>query len=130
MLHDIKPALLSYFFHVPPFCKKIIMKHFSTNYPVGNYMLKVNNRNPRTISEICSKLTIKTSERRSRSSVAFSQTSAERAEAYFDPSQTTYLEFFCENTKGRCLFLQKFHLACMTEFHIQSYLQGFIQHAP
>ena len=32
--------------------------------PVGNYMFKVNNRNTRTICEICSKLTIKTLERR------------------------------------------------------------------
>ena len=30
----------------------------------GNYLLKVNNRNNRTSCEICSKLTIKTSERR------------------------------------------------------------------
>ena len=30
----------------------------------GNYMLKVSNRNSRTRREICSKLTIKTSERR------------------------------------------------------------------
>ena len=32
--------------------------------PAGNYMLKVNNRNSRTRCEICSKLTIKTPERR------------------------------------------------------------------
>ena len=32
--------------------------------PTGNYMFKVNNRNPRTRCEICSKLTIKTPERR------------------------------------------------------------------
>ena len=32
--------------------------------PVGNYMFKVNSRNTRTRSEICSKLTIKTPERR------------------------------------------------------------------
>ena len=34
--------------------------------PVGNYMFKVNNRNPRLMCEICSKLTIKTPERRQR----------------------------------------------------------------
>ena len=33
-------------------------------YPVGIYLLKVNNRNTRTRCEICSKLTIKTPERR------------------------------------------------------------------
>ena len=33
-------------------------------YPGGNYMFKVNNRNIRTKCEICSKLTIKTPERR------------------------------------------------------------------
>ena len=33
-------------------------------YPAGNYMLKVNNRNTRTMCEICSKLTLKTPERR------------------------------------------------------------------
>ena len=32
--------------------------------PAGNYMFKVNNRNTRTRYEICSKLTIKTPERR------------------------------------------------------------------
>ena len=32
-------------------------------YPVGNYILKVNNRNTRARCEICSKLTIKTPER-------------------------------------------------------------------
>ena len=32
--------------------------------PVGIYMLKVNNRNTRTRFEICSKLTLKTRERR------------------------------------------------------------------
>ena len=35
----------------------------STN-PAGNYMFKVNNRNTRTRYEICSKLSIKTPERR------------------------------------------------------------------
>ena len=55
------------------------MKHNITNYdtyydtyntkydtynPAGNYMFKVNNRNTRTRCEICSKLTIKTPERR------------------------------------------------------------------
>ena len=33
--------------------------------PVGNYMLKVNNRNTKTMCEICSKLTIQTPELRS-----------------------------------------------------------------
>ena len=32
--------------------------------PVGNYMFKVNNRNTRTSCGVCSKLTIKTPERR------------------------------------------------------------------
>ena len=35
-----------------------------TQFPAGNYMFKVNNRNTRTKCEICSKLTIKTPERR------------------------------------------------------------------
>ena len=34
------------------------------HFPVGIYLLKVNNRNTRTRCEICSKLTIKTPERR------------------------------------------------------------------
>ena len=34
------------------------------HFPAGNYMFKVNNRNTRTRCEICSKLTIKTPERR------------------------------------------------------------------
>ena len=36
----------------------------SVAFPVGNYMFKVNNRNTRTRCGICSKLTIKTPERR------------------------------------------------------------------
>ena len=35
------------------------------NNPVDNYMFKINNRNTKTTCEINSKLTIKTSERRS-----------------------------------------------------------------
>ena len=34
------------------------------SYPAGNYMFKVNNRNTRTRKETCSKLTVKTPERR------------------------------------------------------------------
>ena len=37
---------------------------FWFRYPAGNYMFKVNNRNTRRRCEICSKLTIKVSERR------------------------------------------------------------------
>ena len=37
---------------------------FSDPYPAGNYMFEVNNRNFRTRSETCSKLTIKTAGRR------------------------------------------------------------------
>ena len=33
-------------------------------YPAGKYLFKVNNVNTRTMYEICSKLTIKTSQRR------------------------------------------------------------------
>ena len=40
----------------------IVMKVFY-NHPVGIYMFKVNNRNTRIRRKICSKLTIKTSER-------------------------------------------------------------------
>ena len=37
--------------------------------PAGNYMIKVNNKNTRTTCEICSKLIIKTSERRQETKV-------------------------------------------------------------
>ena len=61
------PTFLSYF---PKF--RITMEDMctfmepsaSSQYPVGNYMFKVNNRNTRTRCEIYSKLTIKTPERR------------------------------------------------------------------
>ena len=43
---------------------KFITKTFSTVTQAGKYMFKVNNRNTRTKCEICSKLTIKTPERR------------------------------------------------------------------
>ena len=44
------------------FCEESLLSFISK--PAGNYMFKVNNRNPRTRSGICSKLTIKTPERR------------------------------------------------------------------
>ena len=37
---------------------------YKTNNPVGNHMFKVNNKNTRTRCKKCSKLTIKTPERR------------------------------------------------------------------
>ena len=42
----------------------ILSKFEQINYTVEIYMFKVNNRNTRTSCEICSKLTIKTPERR------------------------------------------------------------------
>ena len=47
---------------ITPICKP--MRLGRKNCPAGNYMFKVNNRNTRTKCEICSKLTIKTPERR------------------------------------------------------------------
>ena len=50
-----------------PYWKSESRPHFSrwsTILPVGIYLLRVNNRNTRTSCEICSKLTIKTPERR------------------------------------------------------------------
>ena len=44
--------------------KEIMQNMQSLNFSAGNCMLKVNNRNTRTRCEICSKLTIKTPERR------------------------------------------------------------------
>ena len=49
-------------------CQMAAMPRMSNNteiYPVGIYLLKVNNRNTRTRCEMCSKLTIKTPVRRS-----------------------------------------------------------------
>ena len=44
---------------------KFVLAHLDVcSSPAGNYMFKVNNRNTRTRCEICSKLTIKTPERR------------------------------------------------------------------
>ena len=44
--------------------KRLSNIYLGKSYPAGNYMFKVNNRNTRTRCEICSKLTIKTPERR------------------------------------------------------------------
>ena len=44
--------------------KMSVRKVITFNFPVGIYLLKVNNRNTTTRCEICSKLTIKTPERR------------------------------------------------------------------
>ena len=43
---------------------KMMKNAFYFMFPVGIYLLKVNNRNARARCEICSKLTIKTPERR------------------------------------------------------------------
>ena len=53
--------------HVVKYCKVkeiIITRSLITVYPVGIHLLKVNSRNTRTRFAICSKLTIKTPERR------------------------------------------------------------------
>ena len=42
----------------------LLLGPFLNTYPAGIYLLKVNNRNTRTRCVICSKLTIKTPERR------------------------------------------------------------------
>ena len=46
------------------FSKNLLDTNPPPHIPVGNYKFKVNNRNTRTRCEICSKLTIKTPERR------------------------------------------------------------------
>ena len=43
---------------------KNVYEYLQQTNPAGIYLLKVNNRNTRTRCEICSKLTIKTPERR------------------------------------------------------------------
>ena len=45
-------------------CLSLQNPHNLAAFPAGIYLLKVNNRNTRTRCEICSKLTIKTPERR------------------------------------------------------------------
>ena len=51
--------------HITSFIReKIMTRSKLKNNPAGNCMFKVNNRNTRTRCEICSKLTIKTPERR------------------------------------------------------------------
>ena len=60
------PLSANLFIIVPEivFLKKSKKAKQSNAYPAGNCMFKVNNRNTRTRCEICSKLTIKTPERR------------------------------------------------------------------
>ena len=47
-----------------PYARRAVDSTNISNNPAGNCMFKVNNRNTRTRCEICSKLTIKTPERR------------------------------------------------------------------
>ena len=42
----------------------LILKHHLLSITAGIYLPKVNNKNPRTMCEMCSKLTIKVPERR------------------------------------------------------------------
>ena len=46
------------------FVLNIVLTRKPCNYPAGIYLVKVNNINARTMCEICSKLAIKTLERR------------------------------------------------------------------
>ena len=56
------PILMPHTVGDDKFTKKYKLSYFQT--PVDIYLLKVNNRNTKTGCEICSKLTIKTPERR------------------------------------------------------------------
>ena len=59
------------FFRLLKICQDLQLK-FPENVPAGIYLFKVNNRNTRTRCELCSKLTIKISERHHwRRSVVF-----------------------------------------------------------
>ena len=53
-----------YKFYLQNYEKHILRFQSHRTNPAGIYLLKVNNRNTRTRCEICSKLTIKTPERR------------------------------------------------------------------
>ena len=55
---------LRYFLKLGRFEK--FLRNFEKQLPVGIYIFKVNNRNTKTRCEICSKLTVKTSEQRQR----------------------------------------------------------------
>ena len=54
----------SIFGHFSRLCMKRLTAFIVKLYPVGIYLLKVSNRNTRTRSKLCSKLIIKTAERR------------------------------------------------------------------
>ena len=45
-------------------CNLKFCENYERDFPAGKYMFKVNNRNTRTMCEICSELTIKTPEQR------------------------------------------------------------------
>ena len=72
-----RKAIFYLFYICKTFCSTLIFKllfklfssmiqplKYSNIYPAGNCMFKVNNRNTRKRCQICSKLTIKTPERR------------------------------------------------------------------
>ena len=61
---NTKFGKVSLFYHPVFRLEKIWNDIIEALYPAGNYMFKVNNRNTRTRCEVCSKLTIKTLERR------------------------------------------------------------------
>ena len=81
--------------------KNLFLSFFQKiTYPAGNYMFKVKNRNTRTKCKICSKLTIKTPERRRTLS-------------------NIYDETFCENSSGLLvvIYFQKlFHRRCLAGY--------------
>ena len=62
--HDNSKYVVTNGFTKNTSCKNLVFIKLDCRNPAGIYLLKVNNRNTRTRCEICSKLTIKTPERR------------------------------------------------------------------
>ena len=60
---NLKLEVMAFMYYIELLKQHNLQQHGSS-YPAGIYLLKVNNRNTRTRCEICSKLTIKTPERR------------------------------------------------------------------
>ena len=91
--------------------------------PPGNYMFKVNNINTRTKGEICSKLTIKTPERRHWRCSGLFIVNLEHSTPffivfiiYFEHGNVCWVSFYCfltSNTLSTVIFFSSFFLfAC------------------
>ena len=112
------------FINTCPHCKIFLTTKL---YPTAKYMFKVNNRNTRTRCEICSKLTIKTTERRYLS-LFFNKVAGLGLNLYFTTNSNNSLSIFFQTKtfkfhRPHTLLIQKQELLCVNISPLNDFLK-------